>query len=43
MNEVAKNKIETIYNNLKNNASFEEQAKEFSNDRNSAHKGGELG
>ena len=41
--EVAKNKIETIYNNLKSNASFEEQAKEFSNDRNSAHKGGELG
>ena len=39
----AKEKINSIYNELKNNGSFEELAKEYSDDRNSARKGGELG
>ncbi len=39
----AKEKIDAIYTSLKNGRSFDEVAKESSNDRKSAQKGGELG
>jgi peptidyl-prolyl cis-trans isomerase SurA len=38
----AKKKIEELYNKANSGSSFEELAKEFSDDRNSARKGGEL-
>ena len=39
----AEEKINSIYNKLNNNESFKELAKEYSDDRNSARKSGELG
>jgi peptidyl-prolyl cis-trans isomerase SurA len=39
----AEEKINSIYNKLNNNGSFKELAKEYSDDRNSARKSGELG
>ena len=39
----AKEKIDAIYSSIMNGGSFEEMAKESSNDRKSAQKGGELG
>ena len=39
----AKEKIDAIYSAVINGGSFEELAKESSNDRKSAQKGGELG